>query len=137
MTDLAITAASVVAGANAQTDTGSAGEAITAGQTVYRSSTTNKLMKADSNGATAEIRTPIGVALNGGALDQPIKFQKPGGEITIGAVLTPGAAYYQSDTPGGICPVADVGTGEYVCLVGLAKSASMLSLDIRYTGVSN
>ncbi|TPM92723.1 hypothetical protein [Mesorhizobium sp. B2-1-3A] len=137
MTDLSITATLVVAGANAQTDSGSAGETITAGQTLYRSSTTNKLMKADSNGATAEIRTPIGVALNGGALNQPIKYQKPGGDIVIGATLTPGVAYYQSDTPGGICPVADIGAGEYVCLIGLAKSASVLALDIRYTGVSN
>ncbi|AZO04581.1 hypothetical protein [Mesorhizobium sp. M2A.F.Ca.ET.043.02.1.1] len=136
MADLVITAASVVAGANAETETGAAGEAITAGQAVYRSSTTKKLMKADSNGASAEIRTPIGIALNGGALDQPIKFQKSG-DITIGAALTPGLAYYLSDTPGGICPVADIGAGEYVCLIGLASSASVLALDIRYTGVSN
>ena len=46
-------------------------------------------------------------------------------------------AYYLSDTPGGICPVADIGAGEYVCLIGLASSASVLALDIRYTGVSN
>ncbi|MCA0025476.1 MULTISPECIES: hypothetical protein [unclassified Mesorhizobium] len=136
MTDLVITAANVVAGANAETETGAAGEAITAGQPVYRSSTTKKLMKAHSNGASAEIRTPIGVALNGGAVDQPIKVQK-GGDVTIGATLTPGVAYYLSDTPGGICPVADIGTGEYVCLIGLAKSASVLALDIRYTGVAN
>lgn len=136
MTDLVITAASVIAGANAETETGAAGEAITAGQAVYRSSTTKKLMKADSNGASAEIRTPIGIALNGGALDQPIKFQKSG-NITIGATLTPGVAYYLSDTPGGICPVADIGTGEYVCLIGLATSTSVLALDIRYTGVAN
>ncbi|TIV48089.1 MAG: hypothetical protein E5V96_00315 [Mesorhizobium sp.] len=136
MADLVITAASVVAGSNAETETGAAGEAITAGQAVYRSSTTKKLMKADSNGASAEIRTPIGIALNGGALDQPIKFQKSG-NVTIGAVLTPGVAYYLSDTPGGICPVADIGAGEYVCLIGLATSASVLALDIRYTGVSN
>lgn len=136
MADLVITAASVVAGSNAETETGAAGEAITAGQAVYRSSTTKKLMKADSNGASAEIRTPVGIALNGGALDQPIKFQKSG-NITIGAALTPGVAYYLSDTPGGICPVADIGAGEYVCLIGLASSASVLALDIRYTGVSN
>ncbi|RWX71895.1 hypothetical protein [Mesorhizobium sp. M2A.F.Ca.ET.039.01.1.1] len=136
MADLVITAANVVAGSNAETETGAAGEAITAGQAVYRSSTTKKLMKADSNGASAEIRTPIGIALNGGALDQPIKFQKSG-NVTIGAVLTPGVAYYLSDAPGGICPVADIGAGEYVCLIGLATSASVLALDIRYTGVSN
>ncbi|MBZ9985673.1 hypothetical protein LB572_01035 [Mesorhizobium sp. BH1-1-5] len=136
MADLSITAASVVAGANAVTDSASAGEAITAGQQVYLNSTSKKLMKADSNAASAEARKAIGTALNGAALDQPVKFQK-GGDITIGAVLTPGVAYYLSDTPGGICPVADIGTGEYVQLVGLAKSASVLALDYQYTGVSN
>jgi hypothetical protein len=136
MADLSITGASVVAGANAVTDIASAGEAITPGQQVYLNSTSKKLMKADSNAATAEARKAIGTALNGAALDQPVKYQKSG-DITIGAVLTPGVAYYLSDTPGGICPVADIGTGEYVQLVGLAKSASVLTLDYQYTGVSN
>jgi hypothetical protein len=136
MADLTITATLVVAGANAVTDYGSAGEAIAAGKEIYLSSTTKKLMLADSNSATVEARKAIGTALNGGALDQPIKFQKAG-DITIGATLTPGLAYYLSDTPGGICPVADVGTGEYVQLVGMAKSASVLTLGYQYTGVAN
>ncbi|TPN79968.1 hypothetical protein [Mesorhizobium sp. B1-1-2] len=136
MTDLSITAANVIAGANTPTDGGIAGETITAGQQIYRSSVTNKIMKADSNSATVEARRAIGTALNGAALDQPVDFQKDG-DITIGATLTPGVAYYLSDTPGGICPVADVGAGEYVCLVGLAKSASVLSLDYQFPGVSN
>ncbi|WP_421912735.1 hypothetical protein [Mesorhizobium sp.] len=136
MADLSITATLVVAGANAVTDQASAGEVIAAGKQVYLSSTTKKLMLADSNSATPEARKAIGTALNGGALDQPIKYQKAG-DITIGATLTPGVAYYLSDTPGGICPFADVGTGEYVGLIGLAKSATVLSLNYQFTGVSN
>jgi hypothetical protein len=136
MTDIAITATLVVAGANAVTDYGSAGEVIAAGKEIYLSSTTKKLMLADSNSATVEARKAIGTALNGGALDQPIKFQKAG-DITIGATLTPGLAYYLSDTPGGICPVGDVGTGEYVQLIGMAKSASVLTLNYQATGVAN
>jgi hypothetical protein len=58
------------------------------------------------------------------------------GDITIGATLTAGTAYYLSDTPGGICPVADVGTGESVCLLGLAKSTTFLALDIQVPGVT-
>ncbi|RWC47960.1 MAG: hypothetical protein EOS55_13930 [Mesorhizobium sp.] len=136
MTDLSITAASVVSGANAVSDGGAAGETIIAGQQVYRSGATNKIMKADSNSATVEARRAIGTALNGGALDQPIKFQK-GGDLVIGATLTPGVAYFLSDTPGGICPVADVGSGEYVCMVGIAKSATVLTLDYQFPNVSN
>jgi len=136
MTDISITAANVVAGSNATRESGTAGEAITAGQTVYKSSTTGKYMLADSNSATAEARTPRGIALNGAALNQPLQILR-GGDITIGATLDPEApAYYLSDTPGGICPVADVGDGEYFCLIGLAKSASVLAVNIQASGVA-
>lgn len=82
------------------------------------------------------MREAYGIALNGAAANQPLAVQRSG-DITIGATLTPGLAYYLSDTPGGICPVADVGSGEYVILLGLAKSASVLDLDIRATGTAN
>lgn len=135
MADLTITAGNVVAGSNASITEGRLGEAVTAGQAVYLSSTSQKWMKADSNSVTAEARHAIGIALNGGSTDQPIQIQKAG-DITLGAALTPGVAYYLSDTPGGICPVADVGTGEYVCLLGLAKSASVLGLDVQFPNVA-
>ena len=135
MADLTITAASVLAGANAVRDSGNAGEAITAGQAVYRSSTTNKWMLADSDSATAEAKKPTGIALNGAALNQPLAVLKSG-DITIGATLTAGTAYYLSATPGGICPVADVGAGEDVCLLGLAKSTTVLAVAIQAPGVS-
>lgn len=135
MADLTITAASVVAGTNAQRASGTAGETIAAGKPVYLSSTTKKWMLADSNSATVEARTAGGIALNGASLNQPIDVQTSG-DITIGATLTAGTAYFLSDTPGGICPLADVGTGEYVCQLGLAKSASVLALAIQFPGIA-
>ncbi|EJC75559.1 hypothetical protein Rleg10DRAFT_5807 [Rhizobium leguminosarum bv. trifolii WSM2012] len=135
MTNLVITAPSVVAGSNATRDAGIAGEAITAGAALYLASATNKWMLADSNAATAEARKATAIALNGAALNQPVAVQKAG-DITIGATLTAGQAVYLSDTPGALCPVADIGTGEYVCLVGLAKSTTLLALDFNYTGVA-
>lgn len=110
MTDISITAASVVAGSNANIEHGTLGETVTAGQPVYKDSSTKKWMKADSNAAGAEARQPLGIALNGGAINQPVAVQKSG-DITIGATLTAGLAYYLSDTAGGICPIADVGSG--------------------------
>lgn len=133
MADLTITAANVVQGADALTVTGLAGETITAGQPVYRSSTTNKWMRSDNNAATEEMRRVTGIALNGGALNQPITVQTAG-DITIGATMINGAAYYLSDIAGGICPAADLTTGEYVCLIGIAKSTTVLKLDINYVG---
>jgi hypothetical protein len=92
-------------------------------------------MKADANAGTEEARRPIGIALNGGAINQPILVQTEG-SLTIGASMTAGLVYYLSDTPGGICPVADIGAGEYVCIIGMATSTTVMRLGIEYSGVS-
>lgn len=135
MVDLVITAANVVAGTNAVRDRGTAGETIAAGKAVYKSSATNKWMLADSNSATPEARRAGGIALNGASLNQPIDVQK-GGDITLGATLVAGTAYYLSDTPGGICPLADVGAGEFVCQIGLASTTAVLGINVQFPNVS-
>jgi len=135
MADLTITAANVVAGSNASIESGSAGETLTAGKAVYKSVATKKWMLADSNSATAEVRQSTGIALNGASLNQPVSVHKYG-DLTIGATLTAGGIYALSDTPGGICPEADVGAGEYICVLGIAKSTTVLSVDIQFPNVS-
>jgi hypothetical protein len=135
MADLSITAGSVVSGTGAIKTPGVCGETITAGQAVYRDSATGLWLKADSNSATQAARAAQGIALNGGALNQPIVVQT-GGDITIGATMTAGIAYYLSDTAGGICPVADIGSGEFVCLIGLSKSTTVLALNFHAINVS-
>ena len=134
MADLVLTASAIVSGANSAQDHGTAGETITAGKAVYKSAT-KKWMLADSNSATAAARQAGGIALNGASDGQPITVHKSG-DLTVGAVLTAGQAVYLSDTAGGLCPLADVGAGEYVCLIGLAKSTSVLAVDIQFPGVS-
>lgn len=134
MADLVITATSVVGGSDARSVRGTAGETITAGQAIYKS-TTGKYMKADSNSATVEARRPSGIALNGASLNQPVQVQTSG-DVTIGAALTAGLDYWLSDTPGGMCPRADIGSGEYVCLLGIAKSTTVLTIDIKFPNVS-
>lgn len=133
MTDISITAANVVAGSNAVTENGFAGAAITAGQAVYRD-TAGLYQLADSNGAAA-LRVPRGIALNSAGANQPLAIQRQG-DITIGATLTAGVTYYLSDTPGGICPLADVGSGEYACIVGIAKSTTVLAIGINASGAT-
>jgi hypothetical protein len=135
MADLTITAASVVAADNAVKESGLAGETITAGKAVYKSPTTKKWMLADSNSATAAAKTAGGIALNGASLNQPLTVIKAG-DLTIGATLTAGAGYFLSDTAGGVCPDADVGSGENVCQLGIAKSTTVLSVKIVAPGVS-
>ncbi|MBB4192791.1 hypothetical protein [Rhizobium aethiopicum] len=140
MADIVITASSVVASAGVPTKTGIAGAAIAAGDIVYLdTATTGKWQLADSDAATAEARGQtgnIGVALNSAAANQPIVVQTEG-PVTLGAVLTAGVAYYLSDTPGKLCPVADITGGDYYTLVGLAASTTVLNVDFQYSGVAS
>jgi hypothetical protein len=134
MTDLSVTAANVVAGDGAVMETGTAGATITAGQLVYKDAN-GKYQLADNNSATAKARVPRGVALHGSLANQPLTIQRSG-KITIGATVTAGVVYYASDTPGGICPVADLASGEYPCTVGMASSASQIDLEFQTAGVA-
>ncbi|MBY5503134.1 hypothetical protein HFO82_31670 [Rhizobium leguminosarum] len=140
MTDISVTASAVVAGASAQTKTGVAGAVLTAGDIVYLdSTTTGKWQLADSDAAAAEARgqtSNIGVALNTAALNQPVIVQVSG-PVTLGAVLTAGTGYYLSDTPGKLCPFADDVGGDYITLMGLAASTSVLNIDVQYSGVAS
>lgn len=138
MADLVLTPSAIIAGSGARTENGTAGATITAGQVVYLdSATTGKWLLADADAATAAARGQgkIGVALNGASLNQPIAVQTEG-PITIGATVVAGTAYYLSPTPGGIAPLADILTGDYVTLVGIATSTSVIKLDFQYSGVA-
>lgn len=135
MADLTITATSVVAGSGAKKVTGTAGAAVTAGQVVYNDSATDTYKLADCNSATAAVRSPAGIALHAAAANQPLTILSSG-PITIGATVTAGVAYYLSGTAGGIAPVADLTTGDYPVVLGLATSASVIEVDIQEAGVA-
>lgn len=135
MVDLVITAASVLPGSGATIKQVTAGATITAGKSAVRDPATGKWVLADSNHATAALRTPGGIALNGASDGQPMAVLTEG-PLTLGVVLTAGVAYYQSDTAGGICPVADVGSGERSVLIGIATTTSSLAVAIADSGVA-
>ncbi|MDT4867251.1 hypothetical protein FQZ97_1021490 [compost metagenome] len=131
MADIVITAASVLAASDATTEHGRAGATITAGQVVALETTSGKLVLADADGSQI-IRRPRGIALNGASDGQPLAIAKSG-DVTL-AGMTAGVSYFLSPTPGGIAPRADVLTGDYVTHLGIAKSATVLALDIQYSG---
>jgi hypothetical protein len=135
MADLTITAANVLPGSGATVKYGTSGATIAAGKTVYLDPADNKWKLADSNGASALIRQTKGIALNGASDGQPIAVLTEG-PITIGAAVTLGTAYYQSDTPGGICPVADVGAGEEPTVIGVATSTTVISVKLNSAGAT-
>lgn len=130
MADLSITAASVLKGSGAQTEQGTAGAAVTAGQVVYKdASDSDKFKLADCNSATAAVRAPYGIALHAAASGQPLTVLRSG-SITIGATVAVGVTYFLSGTPGGIRPAADNTTGDYVSIVGIGTSVS--AIDVRF-----
>lgn len=135
MADLTITAANVLPVAGSAVESGLAGEAVTAGKTVYLDSATNRYLLADSNSATVAARTPKGIALNGAATGQPLTVLLSG-PITIGATMTAGTIYTLSETPGGIQPATDLGSGEYVSVIGVATSTTVLNVKIQSSGVA-
>lgn len=135
MVDLTIVPANVIAGANAQRASGTAGVAITAGQLIYKDSVTGKYLLCDNNAVDVNARKPAGIALNNAALNQPIDLLTSG-DITIGATVVAGTDYFLSTAATGtICPRADVTSGMNVCLIGLAKSTTVLAVDIQNPGV--
>ena len=137
MADITITPANVVISGTGQNRTsGTAGATILAGQAVYLDPTVKKFLLADSNSATVAARTPTGIAMHGASLNQPLAVMTSG-DVTIGATLTVNTPYFLSDTPGGICPIADIGVGEFCCQVGLSKSTTVMTIMIKATGVSN
>ena len=135
MADLTITAANVVAGAGAKVLCGTAGATVTAGKAVYRDPDDRKFKLADCDSATVAARSPIGIALNGAGDGQPLDVVI-GGPVTIGAAVTAGVAYYLSGTAGGICPVADLSSGDYPTILGIASSATVLKVKILEAGVA-
>lgn len=135
MADISITAANVQAGSGAAIQRGTAGATITAGQVVYKDSADNEYKLADADSATAAVKVPVGIALNGASDGQPLSVQT-GGDITIGGTLVAGTTYCLSATPGAIAPQADITTGDDVVVLGVAKSTTVLALRIIVSGVT-
>jgi len=136
MVDIVVTPASVIATGNVSREDGQAGETIPQGKAVYFDTTLGKWKLADNDSVTVEARQAVGISLNSASLDQPIAVANAGDIALGGAVLVAGSPYYVSATPGGIAPQADIVAGKTVCLLGIARSTTVLALDIQFPGVT-
>jgi hypothetical protein len=135
MADLTVTPANVkLVDGTAIPVRGTAGEALTAGECVYRSiAEGNKwmLLDVDDTAIMADISSAaqsIGIVLTGGAAISDPVIVCPYGNINPGATLTAKEAYYASDTAGGIKPQGDLGTGDVAVYLGTALSTSVLAM---------
>jgi hypothetical protein len=135
MADLTVTAASVIAGTNAITESAIAGETLTAGQVVYKKASDGKYYKAQCDGTTEEAGSGgLGIALHAAGANQPIRFQRGGG-LVIGATTVKTSIYCLSATAGGICPEADlVSTNKRVYIGYATDTSGTFVVSLLYTG---
>lgn len=131
MADVTITAANVTVGAaTTRLVTGTAaqyGAGVGQGQSVYKSTTDSKWYPAD---ADAELTAAAGgIALVPGVTDAygVIATQ---GLVNMGATLAVGQVYVVSTTAGGVAPYADLGTGDFVTILGVATTTALLDVQI-------
>jgi hypothetical protein len=134
MSNLSITSASVLAGADSPKQSGVAGVAIAAGDALYiDASDSGKLKLAVATSAAASVFA--GIALHGAAAGQPITYLTSS-TITIGATLHVGTIYVVSATAGKICPVADLVAGNYVTIIGMPTTTGILDVYPRSSGLA-
>lgn len=134
MADLTITAANVLKASGGTQVTGIAGEALTAGQSIYVDTADNSKIKlADADAATTAV--VAGVTLNDAATGQPIEYLTVG-NYNPGATVVLGETYATSITPGGIAPIADILSGDFITIIGIATTTSNINININVGGVA-
>lgn len=136
MAALAITATAVIPGAGAVLETKPALEAIAAGKAVYWDTTQLKLGLYKADGATAMIRSLYGLCVAGaGAAGQQCVVQR-GGQVTMNAVLTKGRVFVGGAAlAGDVAPAADIATGWYTAILGVALSTTVLLIGLQNSDV--
>lgn len=135
MAAISQTAANVLKGTGARTVTVVAGGLVTAGMPVYKDTgDSNKYKAARANAAGTSV--VAGIALCNAVNGQPLQIQTSG-EINLGATLTVGETYCLSDAVAGqIVPIGDLGSADYPVHIGIARTTSLLPLNINVSTVA-
>jgi hypothetical protein len=137
MANLSQTAANVaLAGAGARVRVVQVGEAVTQGQPAYLNTADAKYYQADAN-ASQSTAEAVGIFLTPASTNGYAVLAEGGGlSINLGATLTVGETYVVSATKGAICPIGDLTTGDYPCIIGTATSTSALTTSFYFSGVA-
>ena len=134
MADISVTAANVIAASGSTTKQVTFGATVTAGQPVYKDTADSNEYKPTDADAEASALVE-GIALCGGADGQPGVIITAG-NLNAGATLVVGQTYVVSATAGGIAPISDLLSGDYVSVLGVASTASNLELSIFASGTA-
>lgn len=134
MADVSITPANVVL-SSGSAKTGTAGGTITAGMSLYQDAADSDHLKGCDTSGAAALASCVGIALNSASDGQPLSYAPTGSTLNIGGTVVLGTIYCCSETAGGIQPSTDVGSGEFVTVLGVATTAALLQLKINVSGV--
>lgn len=135
MANLSQTAANVAVGAKTtKTDIVQVGEAVTQGMPLFRDSSNSKWYQCDSNDGIAKARCGA-IALTAASADGFALVAYPAGAVNqslvnLGATLAVGEVYCVSRTKGAIAPYADLTSADYVTILGVARSTSLLDFQV-------
>jgi hypothetical protein len=123
-------------GLNATTRVFIAGEVIESGEVVYQdASDAGKVKLADAD--TDAASRAVGIALCESYGNQPVVVATSGQLVyTGGSPFTQGLVYCVSTNAGAMCPEADIGSGDYKTVLGVARSSGVFDLNINATGVT-
>lgn len=136
MADLTITASEVAGSGQGLFRTGTAFEAISAGKAVYLDAANGgKVRLADADALNSS--RVVGIALNNASAGQPVEYLVNGGTITVTtSTFASGVPYYVSTTAGGLAPYADLGSGDFVTLVGIGTGTTSMRILLAISGVA-
>lgn len=135
MADISVTAANVkLGGTSAQAQRVQYGATVTQGQPVYSDSTdSNKYKPADADAQASAAAD--GIALTPG-VSGDVGYIVTSGPMNVGATLVVGATYVVSTNPGGIAPIADLASGDFTTILGVATTAALLEVNINASGIA-
>lgn len=138
MADLTITATQVLPAATGATfEELFAGEALDCGEVYYLKTSDGKAWRAlDATAAEASARGIVVSAAK--AANQKMVGQRSG-LVTLGAGAAPavGTPYFVSDNAGKIAPLADLGAGDYMTVLGFGASGNKIQLGIVASGIAH
>jgi hypothetical protein len=136
MAVVSITAANLRAGESTAPGSGEAGEALAIGDLLYRSDSDGLYYKAiNSSEPSAKVVGMCCLTVDG--IGDKVIFMVPGGKIEHSSgIWTKGQTYVVGDTGGTMMDAADIASEDYVTIVGVAESTTVLKFMATATGIS-
>lgn len=137
MAAITVTAASVVPTGTYSKNIGTAGEALTQGQIVYKKSSDSKWYKAQADGTQEEsgYGVDMGVALAAVSANQ-LFAMLTSGTITCGGTVAAALPYFVHTTAGSFGVLGELGSTNYVTCIGYATSTTVININFFATGLA-